>query len=165
MRKTNSIFIDISLIILAGILVIAFSSCCSCQQIEPAVQNSGPQEVAQAEEEVQGSGKKDTLPVYKTCIYNQFKGTAHILALNWINEIKAEITFTFTLDNPELKEKYRFPHFGDVEIKKLIYFNTALSSKIHSLVKAGDVIPCLRSEIITGMCTPVVFSFPDLESQ
>jgi hypothetical protein len=112
---------------------------------------------------MQAADKQDLFPIYNTCTYNQFPGQAQILSVNWINENYVELTFNFFLSDPGLKVEYRFPRMGDSGRKKVIYLDPEEHNNIKSKLRVGDVIPCLRSEIIKGTCTPVVFTFPDLE--
>ncbi|MBN1797912.1 MAG: hypothetical protein JW822_05025 [Spirochaetales bacterium] len=117
-----------------------------------------------AQNNMQAADRQDLFPIYNTCVYNQFPGQAHILSVNWINDNYVELTFNFFLSDPGLKIEYRFPRMGDTGRKKAIYIDTEQSGTIKLKLRVGDVIPCLRSEIIKGTCTPVVFTFPDLES-
>lgn len=137
---------------LIGFAAMICSSCCT---------NSQP---AEEQNNLQAADRQDLFPIYNTCTYNQFQGKAQIIDINRINENQVELTFSFYLSDPELKAEYRFPRMGDAERKKVIYLDTTQSKYIQSQLRVGDVIPCLRSEIIKGTCTPVVFTFPDLES-
>jgi hypothetical protein len=141
---------------LNSLLIVLFISCIisSCPATDRAVSE---------QTNMQSADKNDLFPIYNTCTYNQFQGRAQILSINWINENYVEMTFNFILSDPELKVDYRFPRMGDSGRKKVIYLDPEKHDNVKSQLRVGDVIPCLRSEIIKGTCTPVVFTFPDLE--
>jgi len=152
MTKKHNLLYDILIVMLIAFAAMACSSCST---------NSQP---AEEQNNMQAADEQDLIPIYITCSYNQFPGQAQILNANWINENYVELTFNFFPSDPELKAEYRFPRMGDTGRKKVIYIDTAQSSNIKSQLRVGDVIPCIRSEIIKGTCTPVVFTFPNLES-
>jgi hypothetical protein len=150
MKKKFSVFRCGTGVLFTVLLLILLASCCSGAQ-------------AKTYANAQSNGKEAPFSIGDTCSYRQFKGSARILAVRWLNKNKAEITFSFSLFDAAQAADYRFPHMGDKGRKKLITIEPNKYDTIRSQLQAGDVISCTRNEIITGTCTPVVFTFTDLE--
>jgi hypothetical protein len=107
--------------------------------------------------------KESPFSIGDTCTYTHFNGSALLLRVSWINKHRVEVIFTFTPSDAAQTTEYRFPDMGDIARKKTIPVTPAKYDTVHSLLQTGDVIPCIRSEIIKGTCSPVVFTFPDIE--
>ena len=76
-----------------------------------------------------------------------------------------EVVFTFLPDDPSAPLHYRFLNYPDTERHFLVGAGMNPPRKwarSKGLVK-GAVHRCVRSEIVKGTCTPVTFTFPDLD--
>jgi len=150
MKQRTLVFPFAICIVILSLSINLLASCCGGAQTE--VYNT-----AQA---------GDNTPPFSTgddCTYTHFKGSALLLRVLWINKHRVEVTFTFTPSDPAQTAEYRFPHMKDIARKKLIFVEPEKHDSLHSALQTGDVIPCIRSEIIKGTCSPVVFTFPDIE--
>jgi hypothetical protein len=122
------------------------------------------EEVETAAEDVKKD--KDELFIIKgACTYNRFPGKAEIISLDFIGNSQVEITFHFFPDNPDAPETYRFSHVPDTDRKKIFYHS---EDTWDAWAKKKGIIPpaeiaCIRAEITSGTCTPVVFVFPDID--
>ena len=132
------------------IIIILLSACCA-----PAVCGSvfGDQRIGGA------------------CEYRQISGWATITEVRRADPAAdnckdaVEVIFTFSPDDPRAPEHYRFadqPDSGQ-------YFRVGAGlnperswARSKGLVKDA-VHRCLRSEIVKGTCTPVIFTFPDID--
>jgi hypothetical protein len=106
------------------------------------------------------------------CEYQQIHGRAVITdvreadphANNCIDAV--EVVFTFTPDEPSASGRYRFANHPDTQ--QYLRVGSGMNPprawvRSKGLVK-GSVHNCIRSEIVKGTCTPVVFTFPDLDT-
>lgn len=76
-----------------------------------------------------------------------------------------EVVFTFFPDEPSAQEHYRFAEHPDAGqyLRVGAGMNPPRSwARSKGLVK-GAIHRCIRSEIVKGACTPVTFTFPDLD--
>jgi hypothetical protein len=105
------------------------------------------------------------------CTYQAIHGRAIITAVkdaapdayNCMDGV--EIVFTFFPDNPSAKDNYRFPHQSDTDRRFTLGAGLNPPRKWArgiGLVQ-GATHRCIRQEMIQGVCTPVVFIFPDLD--
>ena len=105
------------------------------------------------------------------CEYNDIQGTATITAFavpdasedNCKNAVK--IIFTFIPDDASTPDDYRFSEWPDQDQAFTVGAGknppkTWAESK--GLIQ-GSIHKCVRSEIINGTCTPVIFSFPEID--
>lgn len=107
------------------------------------------------------------------CEYRQIYGRATITnvrnadpAANNCRDA-VEVVFTFSPDEPSAPEHYRFPGHPDTGQ----YFRVGAGmnpprawTRSKGLVQ-GHVHRCIRSELLKGACTPVVFTFPDIDME
>jgi len=105
------------------------------------------------------------------CTYNDIQGTATIDSVaepdagenNCKHAVK--IFFTFTPDDVDAPNDYRFSEWPD---KDQAFFVGAGKNPPKVWTESAGLIQgsthkCVRSEIISGTCTPVIFSFPEIE--
>ncbi|MDY6839415.1 MAG: hypothetical protein SWH78_15730 [Thermodesulfobacteriota bacterium] len=105
------------------------------------------------------------------CYYVDIPGIARIVSIttpasndnNCNNAV--EVTFDFTPDDPAAADTYLFPNWSDTG-QHLTVGDGKNPPK--EWVLAQGLTPsskhrCVRSEITDGACTPVVFSFPDID--
>ena len=76
-----------------------------------------------------------------------------------------EVIFTFYPDEPSAPKHYRFADQPDTG--RHLHVGAGMNpprdwARRRGLVK-GAVHRCVRSEIVKGTCTPVTFTFPDLD--
>ena len=105
------------------------------------------------------------------CEYAQIKGRAVITAVRqapagaYNCRQAVEILFTFVPDDPSAKDTYILPREPDSG--RHFTVGAGLNppggwARRVGLVQ-GSTHRCVRQEIVKGACTPVVFSFPDLD--
>jgi hypothetical protein len=78
-----------------------------------------------------------------------------------------EVEFTFSPDELSAPERYRFADHRDTG--QHLHVGAGLNparawARSKGLVK-GAVHRCIRSEIVKGACTPVTFTFPDIDME
>jgi len=115
----------------------------------------------------------EKLFVLGRCEYNGFSGKAEIINININTSEEIEIVLNFFPYNPEDINRYRFPGFPDKNYRKKIVISPDdlnIIIREASVIeigdkeyKQGDIIECIRLEVIKGTCTPVVFLLPELE--
>jgi hypothetical protein len=105
------------------------------------------------------------------CDYSTTLGVATIMAVKTAdlsdNNCKdaVEIIFNFVPDNPAARSHYRFPLSPDTGRNFVVGDgknppgNWALNK---GLIEQSSH-RCARQEIINGTCTPIIFSFPDID--
>ena len=105
------------------------------------------------------------------CEYNDIQGRATINSVavpdagedNCKNAVK--IMFTFTPDDVSAPDDYRFGEWPDTDRQFTVGAGKnppkAWAESV-GLVQ-GSTYKCVRSEIINGTCTPVIFSFPEID--
>lgn len=76
-----------------------------------------------------------------------------------------EVIFTFTPDEPGAPENYRFADHPDTG--QYLRVGAGMNpphawARSNGLIK-GAVHRCIRSEVVKGACTPVIFTFPDID--
>jgi hypothetical protein len=107
------------------------------------------------------------------CEYQQVHGRATITDVRAAdpnaNNCKdaVEVVFTFFPDEPSAPKHYRFADHPDTG--QHLQVGAGMNPprdwvRRKGLVK-GAVHRCVRSEIVKGTCTPVLFTFPDLDTQ
>ncbi len=76
-----------------------------------------------------------------------------------------EVIFTFTPDDPQARNHYRFPGWPDNGLRFTVGagMNPPKTWAQNRGLLKGTMHRCIRSEIIRGACTPVVFTFPDID--
>ena len=77
------------------------------------------------------------------------------------------VVFTFSPDEPSAPEHYLFADHPDSEQYLLVGAGMnppRIWARRKGLVK-GAVHRCIRSEVLKGACTPVIFTFPDIDMQ
>jgi hypothetical protein len=78
-----------------------------------------------------------------------------------------EVVFAFSPDEPSAPHRYRFADHPDTgrHFRVGAGMNPPRAwARSKGLVK-GAVHRCIRSEILKGACTPVIFTFPDIDMQ
>jgi hypothetical protein len=106
------------------------------------------------------------------CEYRQIHGRAIVTdvreadpqANNCKNAV--EVVFAFAPDEPSAPGRYRFADHPDTEqyLRVGAGMNPPRAWVRREGLVTGSVHRCIRSEIEKGSCTPVVFSFPDLDT-
>jgi hypothetical protein len=105
------------------------------------------------------------------CEYKEIYGWATITdvikAVPGANNCKdaVEVVFTFSPDEPSAPGHYRFADHPDT--KQYLRVGAGMNpprvwAQRNGLVK-GAVLRCIRSEIQKGACTPVIFTFPEID--
>jgi len=125
---------------IAAVLIFCFSLClfCSCEDID-----GGP------------------------CEYVDIEGVATITSISDPDsEGRVEVLFDFTPDDPAAAETYLFPDWPDTDRHLTVGSgqNPTQEWIQEQGITVGGTLVCVRKEIITGTCTPVIFSFPELET-
>jgi hypothetical protein len=106
-------------------------------------------------------------PVGGSCTYTSVTGTATIVSLNTAstnsnncNNNPVEVVFDFTPANPadanDATDKNRTLTVGD---GKNPPFNYVLSKGL----TIGSTHPCIRQIEVSGTCSPVIFTFTDVD--
>jgi hypothetical protein len=116
-------------------------------------------------EEAKRKDEGELFIVKGACTYNRFPGKAEIVSLEFIGNSQVELTFHFIPDNPDAPAAYRFSHVPDSNRKKIFYHG---EDTWDAWAKEKGIVPpaeiaCIRAEITSGTCTPVVFVFPDID--
>lgn len=105
------------------------------------------------------------------CEYRQTQGHAVITAVRsaasgtYNCKRAVQIIFDFIPDDPLAQKNYRFPQQSDSN--RLFTVGAGMNppdgwAQRVGLVQ-GSTHRCIRQEITKGTCTPVIFSFPDLD--
>jgi hypothetical protein len=78
-----------------------------------------------------------------------------------------DVIFTFTPDEPRTPQDRRFADFPNTGqyLRVGAGLNPARAWARSKGLVEGSVHRCIRSEIIKGACTPVVFTFPELDME
>jgi hypothetical protein len=76
-----------------------------------------------------------------------------------------EVVFTFSPDDPSAPERYRFADHPDTGqyLRVGAGMNPPRDWALGNGLVKGAVHRCVRSEVVKGACTPVVFTFPDID--
>ena len=76
-----------------------------------------------------------------------------------------EVVFTFTPDDPSAPEHYRFSDHPDAGqyFRVGAGLNPPRGWTLEKGLVKGTVHRCIRAEVLKGACTPVIFTFPDIE--
>ncbi len=106
------------------------------------------------------------------CTYTEFTGTATITSIedapaddyNCTNNPKL-VSYTFTPDTAEASSDYAFTNIADTDqlLKILGGKNPAQTWLENNGVQIGNTYACVRAEIQSGTCTPVIFTIKDLD--
>lgn len=106
------------------------------------------------------------------CTYTEFIGTATITAIedapandyNCANNPKL-VRYTFTPETAEASSDYAFTNVADTDqsLKILGGKNPAQTWLENNGVQIGNTYACVRAEIQSGTCTPVIFTINDLD--
>ncbi len=105
------------------------------------------------------------------CEYSKIEGFAKIISIKPAPadayncpDNPRQIIFQFTPANSSDREKYRFKNFSDssIELKINDGVNPPLSWIKKNKIEAGKKYICIRTELLKGTCTPVIFRFPEL---
>ena len=75
------------------------------------------------------------------------------------------MVYTFTPDEPSAAKHYRFANHPDTGqyLRVGAGMNPPRGWAMTKGLVEGAVHRCIRSEVIKGACTPVVFTFPDID--
>jgi len=108
--------------------------------------------------------ESDLFFITDKCKYMKFPGSAEIVSFDIQNVSDIKIVFNFNPDISDQKEQYRFPHFPDKDRTKIIKISQQNpESWIKDFeLKPGNKIYCIRCEILSGTCSPVIYLFPDI---
>jgi hypothetical protein len=117
-----------------------------------------------------GSGA-DGPRVGGACEYRQIYGWGTIIdvrkAAPGANNCKdaVEVVFSFSPDDPTAPEHYRFADHPDTRqyLRVGAGMNPPRSWARHKGLVKGAVLRCIRSEAQKGTCTPVIFTFPEID--
>jgi hypothetical protein len=115
-------------------------------------------------------GSSATLPT-GPCEYRQIQGRAVITAVRNAAEgaynckQAVEIIFAFIPDDPSANKTYRFPQQSDSGRPFTVGagLNPPCGWAQRVGLVQGAIHRCVRQEIIKGACTPVLFTFPELD--
>jgi hypothetical protein len=117
------------------------------------------------------AGGFGTQRIGQACEYRQITGRATITDVRKADpganncDDAVEVIFTFMADDPSAPDRYLFADHPDVG--RYVRVGAGLNpprtwARQRGLVK-GTVHRCIRSEIQKGVCTPVIFTFPDID--
>jgi len=117
-----------------------------------------------------GQPQEIPLSIRSACQYDSINGMALVTSAAWNNPEpgaqapqSVEIVFSFTPDTPGRKPAYRFPAVPDQNQGARIHLEAGYLERGRREIVPGGTVRCVRNEIKSGTCTPVVFSFPDYE--
>jgi hypothetical protein len=106
------------------------------------------------------------------CTYTEFRGTATITTIedapaddyNCANNPKL-VSYSFTPNEAEASSDYKFTNVADSDqsLKILGGKNPAQTWLESNGVQIGNTYTCVRAEIQSGTCTPVIFTIKDLD--
>lgn len=107
------------------------------------------------------------------CEYRQINGRAAITSVGTADPAAyncrdaVEVVFTFIPDEPSAPRHYRFPGHPDTGHHFRVGggMNPPRAWARSKGLVQGRIHRCIRSELIKGACTPVVFTFPDLDME
>jgi hypothetical protein len=118
---------------------------------------------------------KDLIPpenliVGGPCEYNEIPGVATIVSIKKADssqtycENTVEVLFNFVPDDPTVE--YKLPTWEDTNQRLQMSGgdNPPLKWIQRYGIMEGNTYICIRSEISKGCCTPVIFEFPDLDT-
>lgn len=102
-----------------------------------------------------------------SCTYTRTQGQATIVSLNSANPSSnncnnnpVEVVFDFAPDNPananNVMDKNRVLTVGDGK-------NPPLNYVLGKGLSIGSIHPCIKQNIASGTCTPVIFTFTDVD--
>ena len=107
------------------------------------------------------------------CQYVDIPGVARIASIeeaastdyNCANAVK--VTFDFVPNDPAAVNNYHFPSWGDKGQSFAVGagMNPPKIWVLEQGLTEGSEHACVRSEITKGTCTPVIFSFPEIEKE
>jgi hypothetical protein len=121
---------------------------------------------------VQGQGNISSGTVGGGCKYKEIPGKCHITSAsnapadqnNCPND-PVEILFDFAPNDPQAPAHYLFPKWPETNQHLLI--GDGKNPPRQWTVKQGllkdSIKPCLRTEIVQGTCTPVIFKFIEVD--
>ena len=105
------------------------------------------------------------------CKYNTISGVATIVSIgepdpneyNCANN-PVKVIFDFAPEEPNAEESYSYPEWSDTGNSLTISdgANPPGSWVQDEGLIVGSEHPCLRKEIVSGTCTPVIFEFTDI---
>jgi hypothetical protein len=117
------------------------------------------------------SSKNIEKPSGGGCVYNKFEGYAVIKSIsnapadeyNCPNQPK-KILFEFTPLNLSDRQQYKIKNFSDTSRSLQINdgANPSLDWIKKNKIEVGKKYKCFRTELVSGTCTPVIFTFSDL---
>jgi hypothetical protein len=99
------------------------------------------------------------------CRYGAIAGSAVITSVREAEDSPdVQILFDFTPEDPSAPQRYRFPTWGDQGKSLTVQGGLKPSGgwALRHKVLPGAVFRCVRQEIVSGTCQPVIFEFPDL---
>jgi len=113
------------------------------------------------------SSSKNSGPIGGPCSYTSTTGTATIVSLNSAstnsnncNNNPVEVIFDFTPSKPSdvntATDTNRVLTVGDGK-------NPSLNYVLSKGLAVGSTHPCMRQIEVSGVCTPVVFTFTDID--
>jgi len=106
------------------------------------------------------------------CSYNKFEGYAIIKSITAAPSSEyncpdkpQKIVFEFIPSDKSDKQKYKFKSFNDSSASMHINdgANPSMKWVKANRIEKGKKFKCFRTEIAKGTCTPVIFTFPDLD--
>lgn len=143
----------ITKILIIAIVVIAAIYFVGCQ----------PKKATTKKESTMKTSEKESPTTGRDCAYRDIRGIATITSISQDNPNKVVIKYDFKQLN---KVRYEFPKFSDKNIAFFVKGHGSfppLSWVKAQKMKVGAKYNCIRREITSGACTPVVFAFPEFE--
>jgi hypothetical protein len=118
-----------------------------------------------------GQGLKSPLVIKPNCKYESIDGIARITSATWTTPEPGgtapppviDLVFTFIPLEPGRVKTYRFPTMSDDNQRIRMFLPQVYLERGRKELVTGGILRCVRNEITSGTCTPVVFSFPDYE--
>jgi len=107
-----------------------------------------------------------------SCSYVKFEGHAVIKSITPAPasdyncpEEPQKIIFEFIPSNVSDRQKYKFTNFSDSAVSMKINdgANPSMTWVKNNKIEKGKKFRCFRTELVKGTCTPVIFTFTDLD--
>lgn len=147
------------LLIMAIIGAILFIVACTpSKKTETATEAAVEDAVEEVEDAV------ENLNVGGACTYNDIKGIATITYINRANTNEVVMKFDFVASEDVT---YKYSNFPDKNQKFFVKGQGCcppVSWCKEQGINQGSKIKCVRKELTSGTCTPVVFAFPQFEN-
>jgi hypothetical protein len=103
------------------------------------------------------------------CTYAEYPGTATVVSVSPDTstgkrcDSSVIVVYDFSPSTPGAPSSYRFPMWPDTGRTLEIVESPPLGWTVKEGLTVGSKHRCIRTEIISGTCAPLVFEFPDID--